>query len=103
MEALVDSLLADGHLGVYAAFLVYQFFTMQKRLDKLVEGFQDQLDEIRKEYGERSETMRDRYDRVIKEYRDREDSQSKDFLITRTKVHNDIVSKLERLLEKSTS
>ena len=100
MEALVDSLLADGHLGVFAAFLVYQFFTMQKRLDKLVE---DQLDEIRKEYGERSETMRDRYDRVIKEYRDREDSQSKDFLITRTKVHNDIVSKLERLLEKSTS
>ena len=47
MEALVDSLLADGHLGVFAAFLVYQFFTMQKRLDKLVDGFQEQLDSIR--------------------------------------------------------
>jgi hypothetical protein len=103
MEALVDSLLADGHLGVFAAFLIYQFFTMQKRLDKLVEGFQDQLDEIRKEYGERSETMRDRYDRVIKEYRDREDSQSKDFLITRTKVHNDIVSKLDRIIDSTKS
>ena len=97
MEALVDSLLADGHLGVFAAFLVYQFFTMQKRLDKLVEGFQDQLDEIRKEYGERSEKMRERYDKVIKEYRDREDSQSRDFLITRAKIHEEIVSKLNIL------
>tara|TARA_B100001094_G_scaffold225134_1_gene219336 strand:- start:69 stop:374 length:306 start_codon:yes stop_codon:yes gene_type:complete len=101
MEALVDSLLADGHLGVFAAFLMYQFFMMQKRLDKLVEGFQEQLDDIRKEYDTRSEAMRDRYDKVIKEYRDREDSQSKDFLITRTKVHNDIVSKLDRILDKA--
>ena len=46
MEALVDSLLADGHLGVFAAFLVFQFVTMQKRLDKLVAGFQEQLDTI---------------------------------------------------------
>ena len=94
MEALVDSLLADGHLGVFAAFLVYQFVMMQKRLDKLVNGFQEQLDTMRKEYTERSEKMRERYDKVIQEYRDREDDQSKDFLITRTKVHNDIVSKL---------
>jgi ElaB/YqjD/DUF883 family membrane-anchored ribosome-binding protein len=101
MEALVDSLLADGHLGVFAAFLVYQFFTMQKRLDKLVDGFQEQLDDIRKEYDDRTDKMRERYDRVINEYRDNADSQSKDFLITRTKVHNDIVSKLERLLEKA--
>ena len=101
MEALVDSLLADGHLGVFAAFLVYQFVMMQKRLDKLVEGFQEQLDEIRKEYDGRSEKMRERYDRVIQEYRNTADSQSKDFLITRTKVHNDIVAKLDRLLEKS--
>jgi len=100
MEALVDSLLADGHLGIFAAFLVYQFMTMQKRLDKLVEGFQEQIDEIRKEYGERSEAMRERYDRVIQEYRDNNDSQSKDFLITRTKVHNEIVSKLDRILDR---
>ncbi len=100
MEALVDSLLADGHLGWFAAFLVYQFFTMQKRLDKLVDGFQEQLDSIRKDYDERTEKMRERYDRVINEYRDNADSQSKDFLITRTKVHNDIVSKLDRILDR---
>ena len=100
MEALVDSLLADGHLGVFAAFLLYQFVMMQKRLDKLVEGFQEQVEQMRTEYDERSERMRERYDVVIKEYRDREDSQSKDFLITRTKVHNDIVTKLERILDR---
>jgi|TARA_R100000664_G_C2747948_1_gene135410 hydrogenase maturation factor len=100
MEALVDSLLADGHLGVFAAFLVFQFIAMQKRLDKLVAGFQEQLETMRKEYTERSEKMRERYDRVIQEYRNREDDQSKDFLITRTKVHNDIVSKLDRILDR---
>ena len=47
--------------------------------------------------------MLERYARVISEYRDAADSQSKDFLITRTKVHNDIVSKLERLLDKAQS
>ena len=100
MEALVDSLLADGHLGIFAAFLVFQFITMQKRLDKLVEGFQEQIDEIRKDYDFRTEKMRDRYDRVIQEYRDNADSQSKDFLIARTKVNNDIVSKLDRILDR---
>ncbi len=103
MEALIDSLLADGHLGVFAAFLVYQFVMMQKRLDKLVEGFQEQIDEIRKQYSDRTERMRERYDRVIQEYRDTADSQSKDFLITRTKVHNDIVSKLDRIIDSTKS
>ena len=105
MEAVLESLLADGHLGVFAAFLIYQFVTMQKRLDALVEGFQKQLKEINDQYDDRIEKMRERYDRVISEYRDNADNQSKDFLITRTKVHNDIVSKLERILDiqKSTS
>ncbi len=100
MDAVLDSLLSGGHLGLFAAFLIYQFMAMQKRLDKLVEGFQEQLDEIRKEYDIRSEKMRERYDKVIKEQRDITESQSKDFLITRTKVHNDIVAKLDRLLDK---
>tara|TARA_R100000951_G_scaffold116670_2_gene129718 strand:- start:1167 stop:1472 length:306 start_codon:yes stop_codon:yes gene_type:complete len=100
MDAVLDSLLAGGHLGLFAAFLVYQFMAMQKRLDKLVDGFQDQVEQMRKEYNERTEKMRERYDRVIDEYRDTAESQSKDFLITRTKVHNDIVAKLDRILDK---
>ena len=65
-----------------------------------MEGFQEQVEQMRAEYNERTERMRERYDNVIKEYRDREDTQSKDFLITRTKVHNDIVSKLDRILNR---
>ncbi len=97
---MIDSLLADGHLGIFAAFLVFQFVAMQKRLDKLVNGFQEQIDDIRKDYDQRTDKMRERYDKVIEEYRDREDTQSKEFLIARTKVHNDIVNKLDRLIQR---
>lgn len=97
---MLDQLLDDGHLGIFAAFLIFQFFTMQKRLDKLVDGFQDQIDEIRRDYDARTERMRERYDRVITEYRDREESQGREFMIARTKVHNEIVSKLDRMLDR---
>ena len=97
MEALVDSLLADGHLGGFAAFLVYQFVTMQKRLDKLVSGFQEQLKEINDEYDERIEKMRERYDIVIKEARAETAAQAKDFLQVRNKIQEQIVSKLDIL------
>ena len=100
MEALIESLMDGGHLGLFAAFLIYQHVNMQKRLDRLVASFQEQLEEIRKDYDARTERMRERYDKVITEYRDREDTQSKEFLIARTKVHNDIVTKLDRLLER---
>lgn len=100
MEALVDSLLADGHLGVFAAFLIYQFVTMQKRLDKLVSGFQGQLKEINDEYDERIEKMRERYDLVIRDARAEAANQARDFLQIRAKVHEEVVAKLDRLLER---
>ncbi len=89
MEALIDTLLEGGHLGLFAAFLVYQFLVMQKRLDRVVEGFQEQIEEIRKDYDQRTDRMRERYDRVISEYREREDTQSKE-----------IVHKLDRLIDR---
>jgi len=89
VEALIDTLLEGGHLGLFAAFLVYQFLVMQKRLDRVVEGFQEQIEEIRKDYDQRTDRMRERYDRVISEYREREDTQSKE-----------IVHKLDRLIDR---
>lgn len=89
MEALIDTLLEGGHLGLFAAFLVYQFLVMQKRLDRVVDGFQEQIEEIRKDYDQRTDRMRERYDRVISEYREREDTQSKE-----------IVHKLDRLIDR---
>jgi hypothetical protein len=103
MEALIDTLLSGGHLGVFAAFLIYQFMAMQKRLDKLVEGFQEQLDEIRKDYDSRTEKMRERYDIVIKEARMETAAQAKEFLQVRNKIQEQIVSKLDILIANSKS
>ena len=97
MEALVDSLLSGGHLGIFAAFLIYQFMAMQKRLDSLVENFQKQLKEINDEYDDRIEKMRERYDAVIKEARAETAAQAKDFLQVRNKIQEQIVSKLDML------
>ena len=101
MEAVLESLLADGHLGVFAAFLIYQVVTMQKRLDALVEGFQKQLKEINDEYDGRIEKMRERYDAVIKEARAETAAQAKDFLNVRNKIQEQIVSKLDVLIARS--
>jgi|TARA_R100000084_G_scaffold34142_1_gene13494 hypothetical protein len=101
VEAVLESLLADGHLGVFAAFLIYQFVTMQKRLDALVEGFQKQLKEINDEYDGRIEKMRERYDAVIKEARAETAAQAKDFLNVRNKIQEQIVSKLDVLTARS--
>ena len=58
VEALIDQLLAGGHLGLFAAFLVWQFIALQKRLDRLVESFQSQLKDINDNYDQRLVGMR---------------------------------------------
>tara|TARA_B100000131_G_scaffold319256_2_gene364791 strand:- start:487 stop:840 length:354 start_codon:yes stop_codon:yes gene_type:complete len=63
-------LLDFGALGIFAGFLVWLYIGMQKRLDALVERFQDQLDKINTDYDERIDKMRERYDLVIREARD---------------------------------
>jgi hypothetical protein len=64
-DSLLTELLNFGALGIFAAFLAWQHLSMQKRLDKLVEGFQSQLKEIDAGYEKRIEIMRERYDVVI--------------------------------------
>lgn len=64
-DALLSQLLDFGALGIFAGFLIWQHLGMQKRLDTLVDRFQDQLKEIDDGYERRIEIMRERYDRVI--------------------------------------
>ena len=64
-DALLAQLADFGALGLFAAFLLYQHFSMQKRLDALVEKFQQQLDKINEDYDSRTEKLRERYDTVI--------------------------------------
>jgi hypothetical protein len=70
-DSLLTELLNFGALGLFAAFLVWQHLSMQKRLDALVGGFQAQLKEIELGYDKRIEVMRQRYDVVIEGHSER--------------------------------
>tara|TARA_R100001082_G_scaffold97599_1_gene65519 strand:+ start:205 stop:516 length:312 start_codon:yes stop_codon:yes gene_type:complete len=98
MEAIVDQLMAGGHLGLFAAFLVWQFIALQKRLDRLVESFQSQLKDINDNYDQRLVSMRERYDTVIREARTERDADAREFMATRAKIQEQITAKLDRLI-----
>ena len=65
---IFDVLLNHGSLGIFAAFLVWLYMNMQKRMDELVDKFQGQLEEIRKDQKADQEALRVRYDDVIGKY-----------------------------------
>ncbi len=99
MDQIIDQLLAGGHLGLFAAFLVWQFIALQKRLDRLVESFQSQLKDINDNYDQRLVNMRERYDAVLREARTERDQDAREFMATRAKIQEQITAKLDRLLE----
>ena len=93
-------LLDFGALGLFAGFPVYLYIGMQKRLDALVERFQDQLNDINKDYDDRIEKMRERYDVVIKEARAEGTAAHKDLLDMRERIHGDVVAQIEENARK---
>jgi ElaB/YqjD/DUF883 family membrane-anchored ribosome-binding protein len=99
VDQIIDQLLAGGHLGLFAAFLVWQFIALQKRLDRLVESFQSQLKDINDNYDQRLVSMRERYDAVLREARTERDQDAREFMATRAKIQEQITGKLDRLLE----
>ena len=70
MEYVVEALLEYGALGIFAAFLVWQHLSMQKRFDNLVEKFQKQLEDSQNKADAAEEKLRGRYDAVITQYQD---------------------------------
>ena len=97
MQQIIDQLLAGGHLGLFAAFLVWQHISMQKRLDKLVQSFQSQLNDINDNYDQRLVSMRERYDAVIREARQDKDQDARDFMAARAKIQAQITGKLDQV------
>ena len=98
MQALIDQLLAGGHLGLFAAFLVWQHIKNEKRNDYLVKSFQAQLKEITDDYDSRIVAMRERYDMVLREARQERDADARDFLVARAAIQEQIVNKLDQIL-----
>ena len=68
MDSMLDILLNHGSLGVFAAFLIWLYTNMQQRMDELVNKFQSQIDEMRKDQKTEQELLRVRYDDVIGKY-----------------------------------
>ena len=69
-EGLLGGLLEFGAMGMFAAFLVWQYTKMQARFDKLVEKFQGQLEGIQDKNEQNEQKLRDRYDAVIGQLQD---------------------------------
>ena len=94
-EDLFSQLFDFGALGLFAGFLIWQHLGMQKRLDKMVERFQEQLREIEEKHEERVEIMRGRYDVVIDKVRAEGQQQLRECLATR----EELISKLGDQIE----
>ena len=97
---ILSVFLEYGSLGLFAAFLVWQHTSMQKRFDKLVEKFQDQIETIRSDHKKDVEDLRSRYDSVISTYNE-ERTQIRSNLASRIKEVKENQGDLEKLLEKN--
>mgnify|MGYP003112399233 CR=1 FL=1 len=64
-EELLSSLFDFGALGIFAGFLVWQHLGMQKRLDRLIEDFQQETKGISDAFDARAELIREKYEAVL--------------------------------------
>ena len=106
-DSIISQLLDFGALGIFAGFLIWQHLGMQKRLDNLVERFQDQLKDIDANFENRVEIMRARYDEVItalraecKEEREAIEAQRDRLQEQLSQVHLGAEAKLDKALDK---
>lgn len=65
MEEMATYMLEFGALGAFCAFLVWSHVKAEKRMDKAVEAFQQQINQINERNDQRESDLRDRYDGVI--------------------------------------
>lgn len=66
---ILNALLEFGAMGLFAAFLVWQHLSMQKRFDNLISKFQGQLEGIQQKSEANEDKLRGRYDVVVANYR----------------------------------
>ena len=75
MEAgFLEAFLENGSMGLFAAFLVWQHLSMQKRFDNLYASFKDQLKDMQQKNEEKESSIRERYDTVISGLQDEKSS-----------------------------
>lgn len=90
---LFEALLEYGSMGLFAAFLVWQHLSMQKRFDKMVDRFQSQLEGIQGKGEANEDKLRERYDSVIAQYQDDKTT----FRVNVAGKINEVIRKLEEV------
>ena len=80
MTEMIDILISNGSLGVFAGFLVWLYTNMQKRMDSLVDKFGEQIRESRAEYKADNADIRARYDVVIQQINQEKSVAERDIL-----------------------
>tara|TARA_R110000824_G_scaffold199734_1_gene383670 strand:+ start:669 stop:1061 length:393 start_codon:yes stop_codon:yes gene_type:complete len=98
-DALINTALDYGALGLFAAFMVWQHLTMTKRQqqDQVISSersdatqtrFDERLTELSEKYETREDALRERYDKVLKEQQDKND-ETKEVILEKLKdVHS---------------
>ena len=106
-DAVLATLADYGAFGIMVLFLVWQHLGMQKRLDGLVERFQEQLERMSTDFDERISVLRSRYEIVIegirKECRENEDkvaAQRDKLQAELAGIINDTNRKLDTVVDK---
>jgi hypothetical protein len=81
-DAIINTVLDYGALGIFAGFMVWQHITMQKRQREDQAASSERVDKLQTRFEEREEALRDRYDTVVKDYQDRHE-EVKDTILSR--------------------
>ena len=68
-QSIIASLLDFGALGIFAGFLMWEHAKQQKRFDRLLEDFANEVKRIDEGFDSRAETIRERYEAVISSLR----------------------------------
>ena len=97
-DALLNTLLDYGALGLFAAFMVWQHLSMTKRQheeqkassersDVMQTRFEEKLSELAAKYEAREESLRERYDNVVREYQERNEDVRESVLTRLSELH----------------
>ena len=99
---LIEFLINGGAQGCFAAFLLWQFFYQQKRLDARDKRSEEREDKLRERYEKDQMALRARYDDVIKMYQDKEEKIRESIVMEISKIDAQI-TQLERKVDELTN
>lgn len=83
-STLISSLLDFGALGLFAGFLAWQYTKQQRRLEIVIEKFQETVKTQEIAHGAAEDLIRTRYDQVIARHENQRNS-----------IYEDVVKKLD--------